>query len=253
MRKPKKVAADDLFVPNTNALEFSGALVQDDGRSGGREGRNRQARRAAGDPALRAGDLRKDQGDRAGRWRRLGTARASLARLRSARTNPLSRWGRRAGAALPRLPGKHQALNAALAVAMLRHQSTIPVPPSALTAAMGGPIGRPVCSNCMADRCSRCCRRAASYGSTVVITQAPPGWCRIMPRQHWNDDLPLVLLFASLTSKDAAGTLRPFKGVADRSVEPPIDGHECRSPRNSPTSPKSWACPAREKPAWPAP
>jgi len=38
---------------------------------------------------------------------------------------------------VPRLPGAHQADNAALAVAMIRHQSAINIPDSALSAAMG--------------------------------------------------------------------------------------------------------------------
>jgi dihydrofolate synthase/folylpolyglutamate synthase len=38
---------------------------------------------------------------------------------------------------LPRLPGAHQALNASLAVAMLRHQDRLPVRDSALRAALG--------------------------------------------------------------------------------------------------------------------
>lgn len=38
---------------------------------------------------------------------------------------------------LPRLPGEHQADNAALAVAMIRHQSALAIPDSALSAAMG--------------------------------------------------------------------------------------------------------------------
>src|SRR5438067_3176844 len=38
---------------------------------------------------------------------------------------------------LPRLAGRHQAMNAALAVAMLRHQQALRVPASALGAAMG--------------------------------------------------------------------------------------------------------------------
>jgi len=38
---------------------------------------------------------------------------------------------------LPRLPGEHQADNAALAVAMIRHQSVLQIPDSALSAAMG--------------------------------------------------------------------------------------------------------------------
>ncbi|WAC23386.1 bifunctional folylpolyglutamate synthase/dihydrofolate synthase [Blastomonas sp. SL216] len=38
---------------------------------------------------------------------------------------------------LPRLPGEHQADNAALAIAMIRHQSALAIPDSALSAAMG--------------------------------------------------------------------------------------------------------------------
>ena len=49
-------------------------------------------------------------------------------------------------------------------------------------------------------------------------------------RRQWTDRLPLVVLFASLQSKDAAGTLRPFKGVATEVLTLPIDGHECRTP-----------------------
>jgi dihydrofolate synthase/folylpolyglutamate synthase len=131
---------------------------------------------------------------------------------------------------LPRLPGKHQALNAALAIAMLRHQSVLDVPPSALGAAMGwtnwparlqqlhgGPLF---------DMLPR--------GSELWVDGGHnPSAARLVAdyaRRKWRDDLPLVLLFASLKAKDAAGTLRPFKGIADRVITIPIDGHECRSP-----------------------
>ena len=40
-----------------------------------------------------------------------------------------------------------------------------------------------------------------------------------------------MLLFASLQNKDAAGTLRPFKGVAEEVLTLPIEGHECRTPQ----------------------
>jgi dihydrofolate synthase/folylpolyglutamate synthase len=49
-------------------------------------------------------------------------------------------------------------------------------------------------------------------------------------KRNWTDRLPLVLIFASLQSKDASGTLRPFKGVAAEVLTLPIDGHECRTP-----------------------
>ena len=122
---------------------------------------------------------------------------------------------------LPRLPGKHQALNAALAVAMLRHQSALAVPPSALSAAMGW-------ANWPA--------RLQELHGGPLFDMLPKGselWvdgghnpsaARLVAdyaKKHWRDGLPLVLLFASLQSKDAAGTLRPFKGVADEVVTLP--------------------------------
>lgn len=132
---------------------------------------------------------------------------------------------------LPRLPGKHQALNAALAVAMLRHQSVITVPPSALGAAMGwahwparlqqlhgGPLF---------DMLPK--------GSELWVDGGHnPSAARLVAehaRKHWQDGLPLALLFASLQSKDAAGTLRPFKGIAAEVLALPIEGHDCRSPQ----------------------
>jgi dihydrofolate synthase/folylpolyglutamate synthase len=132
---------------------------------------------------------------------------------------------------LPRLPGKHQALNAALAVAMLRHQSTINVPASALSAAMGwanwparlqqlhgGPLFDmlPRGSELWVDggHNPSAARLVADYG-----------------RRHWLDGLPLVVLFASLKAKDSIGTLRPFKGLASEVLTLPIEGHECRSPQ----------------------
>jgi dihydrofolate synthase/folylpolyglutamate synthase len=64
-------------------------------------------------------------------------------------------------------------------------------------------------------------------------------------KKHWTDQLPLVLLFASLLSKDAAGTLRPFKGVAAEVLTLPIDGHECRTPRELLHMAESMGLPAR--------
>jgi dihydrofolate synthase/folylpolyglutamate synthase len=49
-------------------------------------------------------------------------------------------------------------------------------------------------------------------------------------RHHWLDGRPLHLLFAALQSKDAAGVLKPFAGVADVVHTLPIADHECRDP-----------------------
>ena len=131
---------------------------------------------------------------------------------------------------LPRLPGRHQALNAALAVAMLRHQSAIDVPSAALEAAMDlatwparlqqldkGPL-----------------LELLPRGSELWIDGGHnPSAARLIAahaRKNWTDELPLVLLFASLVTKDAAGVLGPFRGIASAVLTLPIDGHECRSP-----------------------
>lgn len=150
---------------------------------------------------------------------------------------------------LPRLPGKHQALNGALAVAMLRHQSQISIPPSAYTAAMGwaqwparlqqlhgGPLFH------MLPR-----------GSELWVDGGHnPSAARLVAdfaKRQWTDRIPLVLLFASLQSKDAHGTLRPFKGIAKEVLTLPIDGHECRTPRELADLAESMGLPARPCPS----
>jgi len=146
---------------------------------------------------------------------------------------------------LPRLPGKHQALNGALAVAMLRHQSQIKIPPSAFGAAMGwtqwparlqqlkgGPLFAmlPKGSELWVDG-----------GHNPSAAQLVADFAK----RHWTDRLPLVLLFASLQSKDAAGTLRPFKGIAAEVLTLPIEGHECRTPGELAHLAESMGLPAR--------
>jgi dihydrofolate synthase/folylpolyglutamate synthase len=148
---------------------------------------------------------------------------------------------------LPRLPGKHQAMNAALAVAMLRHQSAIAIPPSAFSAAMGwahwparmqqlqgGPLF---------DMLPK--------GSELWVDGGHnPSAARLVAehaKKHWKDGLPLVLIFASLESKDAAGNLRPFKGIAGEVLTLPIDGHECRKPEDLAMLAESMGLPARPR------
>ena len=148
---------------------------------------------------------------------------------------------------LPRLPGKHQALNGALAVAMLRHQSALEIPPSALSAAMGW-------ANWPA--------RLQQHRGGPLFAMLPRGselWvdgghnpsaARLVAdyaRKNWNDGLPLALIFASLESKDAAGNLRPFKGIASEVLTLPIEGHEYRSPQELAHLAESMGLPARAR------
>ena len=131
---------------------------------------------------------------------------------------------------VPRLPGRHQALNAALAVAMLRHQNALKVPAAALGAAMG-----------WADWPARLQRLGPgpltallpAGGELWVDGGHNPSAARLVAdfvKHHWLDGRPLHLLFASLTSKDAAGNLKPFAGIADMVHTLPIADHESRDP-----------------------
>jgi dihydrofolate synthase/folylpolyglutamate synthase len=127
---------------------------------------------------------------------------------------------------LPRLPGKHQALNAALAIAMLRHQQQVAVPPTALASAMTG-----------ANWPARLQKMAAGplTGDREVWVDGGhnPSAARLIAdhaRRHWNDGKPLHLIFASLTAKDPRGMLEPFSGLAAHVQTVPIPDHECRDP-----------------------
>ena len=127
---------------------------------------------------------------------------------------------------LPRLPGRHQAMNAALAVSMLRHQDRLHVPTAALGAAMG-----------WADWPARLQRLVPGplVGEREVWLDGGhnPSAARQIAsfaRRVWADGTPLHIVFASLATKDPAGMLQPFKGVASHVHSVPIPDHACFSP-----------------------
>ncbi len=114
---------------------------------------------------------------------------------------------------LPRLSGRHQAMNAALAVAMLRHQSALSVSQSALSTAMG-----------WTDWPARMQRLGS--GPLTALANGSEIWLdgghnasasraiASFARRHFADGKPLVLLFASLSSKDPKAMLQPLHGIA---------------------------------------
>jgi dihydrofolate synthase/folylpolyglutamate synthase len=127
---------------------------------------------------------------------------------------------------LPRLPGRHQALNAALAVAMLRHQNVLRVPASALSAAMG-----------WADWPARLQHLAPGPligdrdvwldgGHNPSAARQIASWAK----HAFTDGKPLHLIFASLATKDPAGMLEPFVGVAAHIHTVPIGSHASFAP-----------------------
>ena len=127
---------------------------------------------------------------------------------------------------LPRLPGRHQAINAALAIAMLRHQDRLDMRNSAYSAAMG-----------WADWPARLQHLAPGplVGDRDVWLDGGhnPSASRqiaIFAKHQFADGKPLHIVFASLSTKDPAGMLEPFRDIASHVHTVPIPGHSCFSP-----------------------
>jgi dihydrofolate synthase/folylpolyglutamate synthase len=127
---------------------------------------------------------------------------------------------------LPRLPGAHQATNAALAVAMLRHQQAIDVPVASLRAAMG-----------WAEWPARL-QRLTSGPLPALLPEGSELWLdgghnpaagraiadffhlRLAPGR------PFHLILGMLSNKDLRGLLEPFAGSGARIIAVPVPGHE---------------------------
>jgi dihydrofolate synthase / folylpolyglutamate synthase len=131
---------------------------------------------------------------------------------------------------LPRLAGAHQAQNAGLAVAMLRHQDRLDVPEAALRAAMGwaewparlqllapGPV-----------------RDLLPDGAELWLDGAHnPAAARAVAdhfRAHLPAGRPFHLVFGLLANKDAPGVLHRFRGRATRVHTIPVPGHDHHAP-----------------------
>jgi dihydrofolate synthase/folylpolyglutamate synthase len=131
---------------------------------------------------------------------------------------------------LPRLTGAHQAMNAGLAVAMLRHQEAVKVRESALKAAIG-----------WADWPARLQRLGAGplhallpKGSELWLDGGHnPAAARAIAdffRAHVPADRPFHLVFGLLANKDVAGVLKPFAGRVPTLHAVPIQGHPHHAP-----------------------
>jgi len=117
-----------------------------------------------------------------------------------------------------------------LAVAMLRHQNQITVSddaiaegissatwPARLQKLASGPLleALPAGSELWID----------GGHNTSAARLVADHICRI-----YSNDLPLVLIFASLTTKDPRAMLKPFRGLGAEVHCVPIADHECRPP-----------------------
>ena len=131
---------------------------------------------------------------------------------------------------LPRLAGAHQAMNAALAVAMLRHQQAIEVGEPALKAAMGwtewpARLQR-LAPGPLRDRLPK--------GADLWLDGAHnPAAARAVAdffRAHVAAERPFHVVFGLLANKDAPGVLRPFRGRSITLHAVPVPDHAHHPP-----------------------
>jgi dihydrofolate synthase / folylpolyglutamate synthase len=129
---------------------------------------------------------------------------------------------------VPRMTGAHQADNAALAVAMLRHQSAVKVPEAALSAAM---------------EWTRWPARMQALGPGPLIDVLPRGSTVWLDGGHnpdagvaiantLEDGPPVHVIIGMLKNKDALGFLKPFAQKIASLQAVPIPGHEHHDPQD---------------------
>jgi dihydrofolate synthase/folylpolyglutamate synthase len=126
---------------------------------------------------------------------------------------------------LPRLPGAHQAVNAGLAVAMLRHQSAIPIPASALRAAMGWAEWPARLQQLTAGRFAETLPEGAELWLDGGHNPAAGRAIAEFFRNRVAPGRPFHIILGMLANKDAEGFLEPFAGSEARIHTVPVPGH----------------------------
>ncbi|WP_374524835.1 folylpolyglutamate synthase/dihydrofolate synthase family protein [Sphingopyxis sp.] len=127
---------------------------------------------------------------------------------------------------LPAMIGAHQADNAALAVAILRHQTALAIPDSACAVAMAR---------------AHWPARMQRLGAGPLTAMLPPGAALWLDGGHnpdagvalakaLADRAPLHIVCGLLANKDAIGFLRPFADKIASFQAVPIPGHEHHAP-----------------------
>ena len=127
---------------------------------------------------------------------------------------------------LPRMIGAHQADNAALAIAMLRHQTAIHIPEAALAAAMEWTRWparmQTLSAGPLTDR--------LPTGSTVWLDGGHNPDAGAAIAKTLEDSPPVHVIIGMLMNKDALGFLTPFAHKIESLYAVPITGHEHHDP-----------------------
>ncbi|WBO21200.1 bifunctional folylpolyglutamate synthase/dihydrofolate synthase [Sphingomonas abietis] len=131
---------------------------------------------------------------------------------------------------LPRLAGAYQAQNAGLAIAMLRHQRVLPVPASALRAAMGWAEWparmQPLAPGPLRDLLPKNGELWLDGGHNPAAARVVADHLRaVVPAGK-----PLHLVMGLLANKDATGVLKAFAGRHATLHAVPVPHHDHHAP-----------------------
>ncbi len=131
---------------------------------------------------------------------------------------------------LPRLAGMHQAQNAGLAIAMLRHQKALAVPPAAMRAAMGWAEWparmQALAAGPLRDLLPKDAELWLDGGHNPAAARVVADHLRaVVPAGQ-----PLHLVMGLLANKDATGVLRAFAGRHATLHAVPVPEHEHHAP-----------------------
>lgn len=129
---------------------------------------------------------------------------------------------------LPRMSGTHQTDNAALAVAMLRHQTALSIPEAALSAAMEW-TRWPARMQLLADGPLKA-KLPASRSVWLDGGHNPDAGIAIA--KLLAEGPPVHVILGMLKNKDAVGFLKPFADKIASLQAVPIPGHEHHDPKD---------------------
>jgi dihydrofolate synthase / folylpolyglutamate synthase len=128
---------------------------------------------------------------------------------------------------LPAMHGAHQAMNAALAIAMIRHQSVIEVPEAALKAGMGWAH--------WPARLQRLAPGPFAENREVWLDGGHNADCGIAIAAHFRETLKpgqsVHLICGILSNKDARGVITSFADLVSEMTAVPVPGHPHHEPK----------------------
>jgi dihydrofolate synthase / folylpolyglutamate synthase len=128
---------------------------------------------------------------------------------------------------LPRMPGAHQAGNAALAAAMLRHQNAVAVPDAAIAAAMEW-AHWPARLHALGDGPLK---ELQPKGTEIWIDGGHNVDAGLVLAKHFEEnDKRLHLIIGMLANKDPAAIIAPLSDRIASITVLPIPGHDCHPP-----------------------